>query len=298
MGRLKVGIGLSSANPQDAAGVAPQARLAEEAGLESVWSGDHLIAVRPFLDSTLRLAAAAAATERVKLGFGVMVLALRPVAWAAKQVATLQHLSGGRVLLGVGTGGAVHGEAAWRAVGVPYAERGRRTDAALEILPDLVEGRPTVVNGEEVTLEPGAPMPPVLVGGGLGAATTRRLLRFGDEWYAGFPTPRALRDAAARLAELAAEQGRPAPKLTASVSLGLGDLPASVVDAQVRGLTQYGMSEEDARDALAVGGPAQAAERLAALADAGAHRVIGLPFAGSSLRQTELLGETARLLTP
>ncbi|GLW62242.1 LLM class F420-dependent oxidoreductase [Actinomadura rubrobrunea] len=292
MERLKVGVGLSSADPR----LIPQARLAEEAGLESVWTGDHLIAVKPFLDSTLRLAAAAAATERIKLGFGVMVLALRPVAWAAKQIATLQHLSGGRVLLGVGAGGAVHGDAAWKAVGVPYAERGRRTDAALEVLPDLVEGRPAIVNGEQVTLEPGAPMPPLLIGGGLGKGTTRRLLRFGGEWYAGFPTPGALKDAAARLAELAAEQGRPAPKLTASVSIGLGGLPASVVDAQVRGLMQYGMPEEAARNALAVGSPAQAAERVAALAEAGAHRVIGLPFGGDPLRQIELLGETARLL--
>lgn len=297
MEQLKVGVGLSSANPRDAAAVVPQARRAEEVGLESLWSGDHLIAAKPFLDSTLRLAAAAAATERIKLGFGVMVLALRPVAWAAKQVASLQHLSGGRVLLGVGTGGAVHGDAAWKAVGVPYAERGKRTDAALEVLPDLVEGKPATVNGEQVTLEPGAPMPPLLIGGGFGKATIRRILRFGGEWYAGFPTPSALKDAGARLAELAAEQGRPAPKLTASISIGLGGLPASVVDAQVQGLMQYGMPEEAARNALAVGGPEQAAERLAALAEAGAHRIIGLPFAGDPLRQIELLGEAARLLT-
>ena len=97
--------------------------------------------------------------------------------------------------------------------------------------------------------------------------------------------------------ETAAEQGRPAPKLTASISIGLGGLPASVVDAQVRGLMQYGMPEEAARNALAVGSPAQAAERRAALAEAGAHRIIGLPFGGDPLRQIELLGETARLLT-
>ena len=90
------------------------ARHAEQVGLESVWMGDHLIPVMPFLDSTLVLASVAAVTDRVRLGFGVMVLALRPVVWAAKQIATLQHLSGDRVLLGVGAGGAAHGDAAWR----------------------------------------------------------------------------------------------------------------------------------------------------------------------------------------
>lgn len=81
-------------------GIASHARHAEDVGLESVWVGDHLIPLSPVLESTLVLATAAAATERVEIGFGVLILALRPVTWAAKQVATLQHLSGDRVLLG------------------------------------------------------------------------------------------------------------------------------------------------------------------------------------------------------
>ncbi|WP_141982162.1 LLM class flavin-dependent oxidoreductase [Saccharothrix saharensis] len=70
------------------------ARHAEGLGPESVRRGDHLIPVSPFLDATLVLATVAASTARVKPGFGVMVLPLRPVARAAEQVATLQHLSG------------------------------------------------------------------------------------------------------------------------------------------------------------------------------------------------------------
>jgi alkanesulfonate monooxygenase SsuD/methylene tetrahydromethanopterin reductase-like flavin-dependent oxidoreductase (luciferase family) len=77
------------------------------------------------LDSTVALTAAAAVTDRIRLGFGTMVLALRSVPWAAKQLATMQRLSSDRVILGVGTGGAVHGQSAWRAVGVPWSERGR-----------------------------------------------------------------------------------------------------------------------------------------------------------------------------
>jgi alkanesulfonate monooxygenase SsuD/methylene tetrahydromethanopterin reductase-like flavin-dependent oxidoreductase (luciferase family) len=72
------------------------AKHVEEVGLESVWTGDHLIAVAPKLDSTLVLAQAAATTSHLRLGFGVLILALRPVAWAAKQIATLQNLSGDR----------------------------------------------------------------------------------------------------------------------------------------------------------------------------------------------------------
>ncbi|MGH8986286.1 MAG: LLM class flavin-dependent oxidoreductase [Acidimicrobiia bacterium] len=154
---VKVGVYLPQFSADGFGSIASHARHAEEVGLESVWVGDHLIPVSPILDSTLVAATAAGVTERVEVGFGVLILALRPVAWAAKQVATLQHLSGDRVLLGVGSGGDVHGDAGWRAVGVPYHERGRRTDAALDVLPSLVTGQPTVVDGEEVTLSPGSP---------------------------------------------------------------------------------------------------------------------------------------------
>ncbi|TDD95677.1 LLM class flavin-dependent oxidoreductase [Actinomadura rubrisoli] len=288
---MKLGLYLPSYGVDTAATVGEHARHAEGAGFESVWAGDHLIPVRPFLDATLVLATAAAATERIGVGFGVMVLPLRHVAWAAKQVASLQHLSGGRVLLGVGSGGGVHGDAAFRAVGVPFAERGARTDAALEVLPGLVQGKPTRLDGGDVTLSPGAEMPPVLVGSG----PERRVARFADEWYPAFSTPGEIEAGTRRIAELAAEHGRPAPKVTVGLSFGLGDVPAAEVDAQVRSLTGYGMSEEAARESLLTGGPGQAAERLAALAEAGAHRVIGMPFPSDRRRQADLLAEAARL---
>ena len=258
------------------------AKHAEDVGLESVWTGDHLIALAPKLDSTLLLATAAAATTRLRLGFGVLILALRPTAWAAKQVATLQLLSGDRVVLGIGTGGAVHGDAGWRAAGVPFAERGPRTDAALALLPDLVAGRPTPIDGDTATLAPGATMPPVLIGGG--PVALRRAARFGHGWYPAFLSPADL---------AAAVQDFDGP-VTAQVAMALGDVPEAVVDAQVRALSGYGMTEENARATLLTGGPAQAADRLAALRDAGAERVVGLPFGGDHHQQAELLAEAAR----
>jgi alkanesulfonate monooxygenase SsuD/methylene tetrahydromethanopterin reductase-like flavin-dependent oxidoreductase (luciferase family) len=74
------------------------ARHVEDAGLDGIFVGDHLAAAVPQADSILALTVAAAATTRIRLGFGVMVLALRHPAWAAKQLATLQQLSGGRPL--------------------------------------------------------------------------------------------------------------------------------------------------------------------------------------------------------
>jgi alkanesulfonate monooxygenase SsuD/methylene tetrahydromethanopterin reductase-like flavin-dependent oxidoreductase (luciferase family) len=262
---------------------------AEEVGLESVWTGDHLISVTPRLDSTLLLAQAAATTTRLRLGFGVLILALRPVAWAAKQIATLQHLSGDRVVLGVGTGGAPHGDAAWRAVGVPYSERGPRTYAALAVLPDLVAGRPAVVDGEPVTLAPGATMPPVLIGGG--PAALRRAEQHGHGWYPAFLPPAAL---ATAVREVTDRTGR-APEVTAQVAMALGE--GRNVDAQVRMLTGYGMTAEYARQALLTGTRDEAAAHLAALFAAGATRVVGLPFGGDAHKEAELLAEAAQQAT-
>lgn len=108
-------------------------------------------------------------------------MALRPVVWAAKQIASLQRLSGDRVLLGVGTGGPMHGKQAWRAMEVPYGKRAARTDAALSRLPDLVRGKATALDADViVALEPPAAMPPVWIGGTGSHVVLRRSLDRAD----------------------------------------------------------------------------------------------------------------------
>ncbi|MEV6285914.1 LLM class flavin-dependent oxidoreductase [Kribbella sp. NPDC051770] len=193
--------------------VAEAARVAEAAGAGSVWATDHLVASGPMVDSTVALTTAAAVTSRVKVGYGVMLLALRPAAWAAKQVASLQQVSGDRVVLGVGTGNPAHGDVGWRAARVSYADRGRLTDEALEVLPDLVAGRAAVVEDVEVTLAPGAAVPPILVAGA-GTKALERAARFGDGWV---PIGLPLGEVAGRLellGELAAKHGRPRPTIS------------------------------------------------------------------------------------
>jgi alkanesulfonate monooxygenase SsuD/methylene tetrahydromethanopterin reductase-like flavin-dependent oxidoreductase (luciferase family) len=239
---IKLGLILPTSTPDPSrpvlGDVGAAARLAEEAGVESVWSTDHLIASAPMLDSTVVLATAAAVTSRVRIGYGVMLLALRPVAWAAKQVSSLQYVSGDRVLLGVGTGNPAHGDVGWRAAGVSYAERGRLTDEALEVLPELIAGRTVAVepgadlvrvdaleggaavapgaggrDRVEVALAPGAVVPPILVAGA-GAKAMERAARFGDGWV---PIGLSVADVPGRLEalrELAEKQERPRPTVS------------------------------------------------------------------------------------
>jgi alkanesulfonate monooxygenase SsuD/methylene tetrahydromethanopterin reductase-like flavin-dependent oxidoreductase (luciferase family) len=215
---VRIGVMLPTSTPDPTrpiiGDVRAAARLAEDLGLDSVWSTDHLIASAPILDSTAVLATAAAVTEKIAIGYGVMLLALRPAAWAAKQISTLQHLSGGRLLLGIGTGNPAHGDVGWRAAGMSYADRGRRTDDALRVLPALVTGQEVDLGeGLRVRLAPGSPMPSVLIAGD-GPAARRRAAAFGDGWVGIGLSPQDVAAGVAELAALAADHGRPSPAVT------------------------------------------------------------------------------------
>lgn len=212
---VEIGVILPTSSPDPGrpivGDVRASARYAEEIGLDSVWSTDHLIASAPMLDSSVVLATAAAVTERITVGFNVMLLALRPVAWAAKQVSTLQLVSGNRLVLGVGTGNPAHGDIGWRAAGVSFKDRGRLTDEALEHLPDLIAGKPTYLeDGLEATLSPGAEVPPIVVAGN-GKAAFRRAARYADGWATIAMSPD---EVTASLEQINQQHDRPALKAT------------------------------------------------------------------------------------
>lgn len=247
---LDIGVILPTSTPDPTrpilGDVRASARFAEEVGLDSIWSTDHLVASGPMLDSTVVLATAAAVTDRVTIGFNVMLLSLRPVAWAAKQVSSLQYVSGDRLVLGIGTGNPAHGDTAWRAAGLSYTDRGRRTDEALRVLPDLVTGtRTTLDDGLEVAIAPAAAMPPVVVAGN-GRPAMRRAARYGDGWASIGLSPEEISAGLAEIDRLATEHGR-------------SPVRATVVGPEV------------GTD------PREAAARLAAYEAAGAERVILAP---------------------
>ncbi|MEO6858313.1 MAG: LLM class flavin-dependent oxidoreductase [Solirubrobacteraceae bacterium] len=95
------------------------ARRAEALGFDSAWVGDHLACPAPNLDGPTSLAVAAAVTTEIELGFSILLLGMRKLAWTAKQLITLQALSAGRLSIGVGVGGEFPQEFA--AAGVPVA---------------------------------------------------------------------------------------------------------------------------------------------------------------------------------
>jgi alkanesulfonate monooxygenase SsuD/methylene tetrahydromethanopterin reductase-like flavin-dependent oxidoreductase (luciferase family) len=226
-----------------------------------------------------------------------MILPLRPVVWVAKQAAALQHISGGRLLLGVGVGGDRH-DRSWAAAGVPRRERGNRTDAALAVLPHLIAGEEVDVDGRTIQLAPGVAVPPIIVGGLADAALARAAAH--DGWFTIPLPPAALVRAAARLAELATDLDRPTPAITGSVVAAIaGDPTLLDHESLVHILTDpdgiYGMPSAALPDILVTGAPPAISERIRALGEIGAERVVVTLAAGDWYRQVELLAEAVGL---
>jgi probable F420-dependent oxidoreductase len=187
------------------------ARAAEAAGLHSVWIIDRLVFDN--VEPLLALAAVAATTTRVQLGTSVLLGTLRPPALLAKQVATLDVLSGGRVILGLGVGSRPDDFAA---AGVPYAARGARLAEAIKVLRQVWSGAPLQHEGRAYQLAAGPigprPVqqggPPIWVGGSAEAAL-RRAGRLADG-YIGSSSggPAGLRASADTVRQAAAAAGR------------------------------------------------------------------------------------------
>lgn len=166
------------------------ARLAEEMGFDSVWLPEGLVNEVATLDILLAISAFVHHSTRLTIGAGVVLLPLRNPVVLAKEIATLDVLSEGRIVLGIGAGGPPDSNpAAFQACGVRMSERGARTDEALEIMTKLWTGRPVRHQGrfyrfEDITMEPRPaqrPHPPIWAGG-----ASEPMLRRAARWCDGF----------------------------------------------------------------------------------------------------------------
>ncbi len=188
------------------------ARAAEDAGFESIWVGDHIAlpadapddAYDPRLEAVVTLAHLASVTQRVKLGLGVIILPQRQPVLLAKQLTSVDVLSGGRLLVGLGVG---YLEAELAALGSTMAERGARMDesiAAMRVLWDEAaphfEGRfVSFANVFQRPLPAQRPHPPLVIGGESPAAFRRA--RAAGAWYGWEYTPEQIAGVRASLGE-------------------------------------------------------------------------------------------------
>jgi len=184
------------ADPETAASVA---KAAEEAGFESVWTAEHVVLPDPqvppspvpaqtrLLDPAVSLAYLAAHTRTLLLATGIIILPQRNPVVLAKELASVDVLSGGRLVFGIGAG---YLQAEFEALGAPFEDRGERTDEYIEVIRALwtqeaprFEGR--FVSFGDIDAQPRPvqePHPPIVVGG-MSPPALRRAVRQGNGWY-------------------------------------------------------------------------------------------------------------------
>ncbi|HVA81954.1 MAG TPA: TIGR03619 family F420-dependent LLM class oxidoreductase [Candidatus Binataceae bacterium] len=234
---MKYGIAIRNMGAQSSrATILACARAAEAAGFDAIFVSDHLC-IPPgetegsggrYLDVLAALAYLAGATEHIRLGVSVLVLPYRPAVLTAKQIATIQELSGGRMILGVGVGWM---KPEFEALGVDMKKRGALATETLRVIRHLFDNpEPAPFGGKLVNFpafvfEPHPARPPIWIGGG-GPNAIQRVLEFGDGWH---PMRRAaeLKPLVEDLRGRMRAAGRPDPEIIVRRGLKLADIAAA-----------------------------------------------------------------------
>ena len=240
---MKLGVCLRNMGPQSTRETLLEcATHAEAAGIDDLWVVDH-IAIPPdqsegsggrYLDPLATLAFLAGVTTRVNIGPSVLVLPYRPPLATAKWVATIQELSGGRLLFGAGVGWM---DSEFRVVGEKRSRRGRVTDEVLAYLHRCFAHDEMEVNGERFLFLPRPKRPPIYIGGAAEYAV-ERIVHFGEGWMPMRTGPDKLKPQVEHLREQMKAAGKPAPEVVPMMCLELDDPSAAA--AKLNDFSQAG----------------------------------------------------------
>lgn len=295
--RISVGLGLMGFPFSDAKAYWRWVDLCEDSGVDSLWQTDRLISAEPFLESMTSLAALAGRTRRLKFGMNVLSLGQRDPVLVAKQCATVDFLSNGRLLPAFGVGSDRSPE--WTAMNLDPKTRGARTDEALEIIgrlwsQDSVDfaGKHYRLTAATISPKPVQPDLPIWIGGSSPAAI-RRTARFGTGWQGGAETPAMAGNVVVAIKNALLGTGRTIDEdhYGAGFPFRIGRID------DVAGLsgtieTYRGYLKSDPFDYFAIGGAETVLDRIAAYVEAGISKFILRPLAEDDsdiLRQTEIL---------
>jgi len=265
--------------------------ICEDGGVDSIWQTDRLVSSAPILECMSVMAALAGATKRLKFGMNVVSLGLRDPLLLAKQCATIDYLSSGRLLPVFGVGNESAPE--WRATGRSAKGRGKRADEALEIMRRLwleesvdFEGEYYRYSGASIAPRPVQQPLPMWIGGS-SAAAVRRTVRIGTGWPAGIQTPAQVGKVVQAIKAESAAQGRAIPDdhYGAGFAFRFGSWEDEIVAKAAKGPIS--------RDYLCVGGAADILARILEYRRVGVSKFVLIPLARGD---ADLFHQTERLV--
>jgi probable F420-dependent oxidoreductase len=272
--------------------------MCEAGGVDSIWQTDRIVSRQPFLESMTTMAALAGRTRRMKFGMNVVSLAFRDPVLLAKQCATIDVLSDGRLLPAFGIGSPLAPE--WEALGADTKTRGRKADECLEIIRLLWREDSVDFSGAFYKLKAATILPkpvqrdlPMWIGGSTDAAI-RRTARIGTGWQAGGDPPAEAGRVVAAIKTSLTEAGRSIDDdhYGAGFAFHFGSRDEPAID---RAMDAYAKrTGRDATGAFAVGDADTILARVAEYVDAGVSKFILRPLGGDDdaiLAQTRLLIE-------
>ena len=313
--RLRIGIQTIHRRTEPATGpwlptideLVAMVELVDRSGFDSLWAGDHISFPLAILDPMLQLAQAAVVSRRLILGTSVLLLPLRHPTPVAKQVISLDHMTEGRLILGVGVGGEFPNE--YAACDVPHNERGARLSEGVQVLRKFFSGEAVSHHGkfygpfQDVPMRPPPRQPggPPIWFAGRKDAALRRIGRLGDGYLAYVITPDMYRAALSTIDAAAEQAGR------GTIPFGTGHLLFTRLDATYEEALDRATETLSVRYAMdfrkaaarycALGTPQQVAERIREFYAAGV-RHIALDLLGPFEQRREQIEWFARDALP
>ncbi|MGH8013291.1 MAG: LLM class flavin-dependent oxidoreductase [Candidatus Binataceae bacterium] len=280
--KIGIGFGLWRYGLPEPETICRYAETAEAVGLDSLWLSDHIVTRNPTLDIACMFAMIATRTRRLKMGPSVLTLPARSPVQVAKTYASLDYISGGRMIMAVGSGSDVRD---LEACGIPAHERGKRLDEGIEILRKLWTESHVSYHGrfyhfDDVTLEPKPRKGSLDIWiGGKSDAILKRVVRLGDGWFPALTSPAEFRRDMDKLIAFGEQAGRTVDPREAGVlllthiSTNGGDA-AETLAPFTRGLP---ITAEQLAERSIVGTPAQCVERIQRFVEAGCVKFVLRP---------------------
>ncbi len=273
--------------------------LCEESGVDSLWQSDRLISKEPQFESMSVMAALAGGTDRIKFGMNAVVAGYRDPLVLAKQCATIDQLSGGRLLPVFGVGAPWNAE--WNATGRGTKGRGVRANEVIELITRLwtedevtFEGRFFTYQNATISPKPKQKHLPVWIGGNSEAAV-KRTARVGTGWLGGLCTPAITKRVISNVKDALTEHGRSIDEdhYGVTVPFRFGAFDDAPAQRTIKAVTARRAEGFDPAEALAVGDTDVIVSLLKRHVEAGASKFVMLPMAADA---DEVMDQTKRLI--